>query len=490
MNSKRSESDFRFSLTSEILISLILLMIITISIIGVISLGIIEATTKEGMPSRSDIIAETIQKTIIRLAKSETFSISSIIPEIGFYLNVKDVALVDTNLKNIYGVHDTISTEELAYANEAKNSRRMIKKKRNGNVYYYIPVFKKENLEGVVRIRMTVESGEFRINIYKKLLIMYILLGSIFIVLMGIFILRRRIVKPLQNLNYYTKKIAQGNFSERITPTGGKELVELSESFNIMAENLEAKQKELAEKIEELERTNKELISAQNEVLQTEKLASIGQMASGIVHELGNPISAISGNIDLLIKRIKGEKEQEIIQRIRNDIDRMDKIIRDLLDFARPGRAQLQSVDIRQSIGSTIELIKTQKGFENIEIMLQAGPDTPMVLADTTLLRQVWLNLFLNSKDAMPSGGKIVIKIRKDPNTVKVEFSDSGHGIKKEDLGKIFEPFFTTKEPGKGTGLGLTVVQRIIHSMNGKITVESEEGKGTTFTITLPAHQL
>lgn len=476
----------QLSLTSEILISLILIMIVTIALIGIISLGILEATVKSTIPSRSEILAETTLRTINRLSRSENFSLVSLIPEISHYVNIKDIALVNDEFKNLYGVHDTMKYEEIQNAEEALKNNKIIEKKIGSELFFYLPVSKNNRPIGVVRIKIPLSPWEHRINIYRKLLIMYIFLGSIFIFFLGIYLFRRRIVIPIQSLIYHTQKIAEGNLSTRISPAGGKELVELANSFNIMAGTLEAKQRELKEKIEELERTNIALKEARDEVLQSEKLATIGRMASGIAHELGNPISAISGNIELLEKKLSMEKEKEIIKRMKSDLERMDKIIRELLDFARPKKFTREKINIKNSIEEAIEIIKTQKGFDNIKIEIDSEVNLPEITSDTTQLKQVWINLFLNARDAMPDGGIIKISISKTDSFVRVEFSDTGTGIQKEHLNKIFEPFFTTKEPGKGTGLGLTVVQRIILSMNGKISVESEPLKGTKFTILLP----
>lgn len=486
MEIRKSFINFQLSLTSEILISLILLMIVTIALIGIISLGILEATTKSEIPSRADIIAETINKTLNRLARQEGFSINSITPEIGYYTNVQDIAIVDKNLKNISGFHDTMTAEERDSGEEALKQKKIIKRVSDGFIYYYIPVMKNEIPQGVVRVRIQQDIIELRKAIYRKLLIIYIFLGSLLILFFGIYLLRRRIVRPIQTLIAHTQKIAGGNLNEKIIISGGRELMELAESFNIMVEALNLKQRELAIKIKELEKTNKQLIEARNEVLQAEKLASIGRMASGIAHELGNPISAISGNIELLEKGIDEAKKKEVISRLKNDVLRMDEIIRNLLDFARPKMNILQRVNLKKSIEDTIELLRPQRGFERIKINLTAEDNVIEIMGDLTQLKQVWINLFLNARDAMPEGGEIKISIKKSEPNVLVEFSDTGQGIKEEDIGKIFEPFFTTKEPGKGTGLGLTVVQRIILSMNGKINVRSEVNKGTTFSITFP----
>lgn len=486
MKRERTENNFQFSLTAEILISLILLMVISISMIGIISLGVLEATRKSTLPSRADFITDMIMRTITRLSQRDDFSLTGIIPEVGYYTNIKEVAIVNADLKNVSTFTGMMETSELPYAQESLKERRIVKKESPDELNYYIPVLKNEKPEGVVRIRIPTGMEERRAIIYKKLLVMYIILGSTFIVLLGIFILRRRIVKPIHQLIQHTQKISLGNFKEYLTPSGGKELVELAEAFNIMAKTLESKQAQLEDKIKELEVKNIELLKARDEVLQAEKLALIGRMASGIAHELGNPISAISGNLELLERRTSDEKEQEILGRIRREVERMDGIIRELLDFARPKKASPQKLNVKKSIEEAIEIIKPQKGFDRINIELKASDDEIEILADPTQIKQVWINLLINSRDAMPKGGTIKIDITRSDNNIVIIFADNGVGIKKEDLDRIFEPFFTTKGPGLGTGLGLSVVQRIIQSINGKISVKSEYSKGTQFIISIP----
>ncbi|HEY4715734.1 MAG TPA: ATP-binding protein [bacterium] len=477
-----------FSLTSEIMISLGLLMVVAVALIGIISLGVFDAMVKKGLPSTADFMAKTIMNSLNRAVAKENFSLAAVILDAGYYINIRDIAIVDQNLRNIAGKYDIMNESEKQKAKDALESKSLIKYETGKEFYYYLPVVKENAPLGVVRLKILTDPATRQQELYKKLLIMYILLDSGIILIFGVYLLRRRIVKPLQSLIAYTGRIAEGNYSERIAPSGGQEVADLAASFNVMAESLSRKEKQLNEKIEELERANRDLSAARQEIIQAEKLATVGSMASGIAHELGNPISSIAGYLELLGKKNYGEKETDYIERMKKDLLRMDGIIREMLDFARPKKPSFRRISISESIEQTIGIVKPQQGFDRIKIEKIQETDNDDILGDMSQLKQVWINLFINSRDAMPDGGTILIRIRDDmsPNRVRVEFSDTGFGIKPEDIGKIFEPFFSTKGIGKGTGLGLTVVQRIVFSMNGKIAVDSVPGNGAKFNLSFP----
>jgi hypothetical protein len=285
--------------------------------------------------------------------------------------------------------------------------------------------------------------------------------------------------------------------------------------------------------LESIESANKQLKQAQEELIRTEKLASIGRFAAGVAHEVGNPLGAILGYTGILKKgRIEPEETKDYLKRIEDEIERINKIVRELLDFARPSKFEIREVEINKVIENTLSLLSYQKDFKNIETQLDLQPDLPQIKGDESQLSQVFINIILNAVDAMPNGGKLQIqtggyivdyfnddfsqrypprrksdpvesdyssirkpnplptlstKFSKGDQLVKVRISDTGSGIKKEDLENIFDPFFTTKAPDKGTGLGLSISLKIVESLGGEIRVESEEEKGTTFEIYFPA---
>lgn len=218
----------------------------------------------------------------------------------------------------------------------------------------------------------------------------------------------------------------------------------------------------------------------------SEKLAAVGRLAAGIAHEVGNPLSSISGYAQLLRLGVEAEKTQkEYLMGIESESDRIKNIIRQLLDFSRTSQVKEEAIDLHQCLNQALSLISVNKDFRSVEVVKELDSNLPNIIGDADQIEQVFLNLLLNALDAMPNGGKIWVVTRNEGQAVRIQISDSGVGIESENLDKIFEPFFTTKPAGKGTGLGLAVSHRIIEAHGGKIEVESQKSKGTTFTITL-----
>jgi len=367
----------------------------------------------------------------------------------------------------------------------------------------------------------------------KKLLLVTIILDAIVLIIFGSFLLSRVLVKPIKDLVRLTQKISEGDFSQKIEVTSKNEIGQLIGSFNRMVERLKENQESLESYLESLESANKQLKQAQEELIRTEKLASIGRFAAGVAHEVGNPLGAILGYTSILQKEgIDREESKDYLKRVEREIERINRIVRELLDFARPSQFEIKDVEINKVIESALSLLSYQKNFKNIETQLDMQPDLPMIKGDESQLSQVFINIILNANDAMPNGGILRIQTRthvvenpdvdrlqgiyprrrkSDPmesdysrmrkadplavlfkkfsegdQLVKIRISDTGIGIKKEDLENIFDPFFTTKDPNKGTGLGLSISLRIVESLGGEIRVESEVGKGATFEVYFP----
>jgi signal transduction histidine kinase len=384
-------------------------------------------------------------------------------------------------------------------------------------------------------IQMVVPAGDLMKNLLdsKKIILITVVLDAVVLIIFGSFLLSRVLVKPIKDLVRLTQKISEGDFSQKIEVTSKNEIGQLIGSFNRMIERLKENQESLENYLESLESANRQLKQAQEELIRTEKLASIGRFAAGVAHEVGNPLGAILGYTSILEKEgMDREESKDYLKRIEKEIERINRIVRELLDFARPSKFEIKEVEINKVIESTLSLLSYQKTFKNIETQLDMQPDLPVIKGDESQLSQVFINIILNAIDAMPTGGTLAIQTgihlvgnldsdrlqriyprrrKSDPmesdysrmrrtnpldaffkkfsegnRLVRIRISDTGVGIKKEDLENIFDPFFTTKAPDKGTGLGLSVSLRIVESLGGQIRVESEVGKGTTFEVYLP----
>lgn len=282
------------------------------------------------------------------------------------------------------------------------------------------------------------------------------------IVLVVVFI-SRSITTPIHELVKGAERIGRGDLNHRITISSRDEIGVLAQSFNTMVKNLSETQRKL---------------------IQSEKLASIGQLAAGVAHELNNPLANISLNAEMLMRTCKDETTARKLKVIEENVASAAKIIRDLLDFSREPRLELEYLDVNEVIEKTLESLKYK--MKGIKLVKNLYP-VPEILGDRVRLRQVFTNLISNAIQAMEEGGTLTITSQRVGNWVEVKVSDTGKGIAREHLSKIFDPFFTTKGVGKGTGLGLAITYSIVQKHKGWIDVESEIGKGTTFTVKLPA---
>ncbi|HOC99832.1 MAG TPA: ATP-binding protein, partial [Myxococcota bacterium] len=236
----------------------------------------------------------------------------------------------------------------------------------------------------------------------------------------------------------------------------------------------------------EISRMRNDLKGAQTTLIRAEKLASVGQLAAGVAHEIGNPVGIILGMSDVLRQ---GGSSPEEVQRFSDEIHkatmRVDQTIRELLTFARPVRDEGARADVRQVVESTVKLVQTHKSFRNVMVCIDIGEECPVAEIRPSQLQQVLLNLFLNAAAAMNGEGRIEVSCRCEDRRLSIAVRDFGPGIPEKDLQRIFDPFFTTKPPGEGTGLGLAMSSQIVEIYGGEIEAESRIGEGAVFTVKL-----
>ena len=234
-----------------------------------------------------------------------------------------------------------------------------------------------------------------------------------------------------------------------------------------------------------------EVKTMSQQLLQAEKLATMGELASSIAHELNNPLATVSLRVESLIAQSTGDdprlRELEIIGK---EIERMSNLVSNLLQFSRRSQPQISTVNVSDEIEKTLELVHYHLRRQNIAVAREFKPEGPLIHADRQQMRQLFLNLFTNAGDAMPEGGTLTIRVtnRPEEKEICIEIADTGVGIPPEILPKVLEAFYTTKPEGKGTGLGLAICKRIAQAHNGILNITSEggPGKGTRVCITLP----
>jgi two-component system NtrC family sensor kinase len=276
------------------------------------------------------------------------------------------------------------------------------------------------------------------------------------------------ISRPFTDLATATRKVARGDWSVRVPVNGFQEMHTQAESFNTMVETLQVTQEQL---------------------IQKEKLASVGQLAAGVAHEINNPLGSVLLYADILCKETPEEDQQqrEDLQMIIREATRCKTIVNDLLNFSRQNEILTQDTDLNDMLLELAEEQSKQALYENVNIVTDLAPELGTIQADPLQLHQVFTNLMNNAAEAMPEGGELILRTQKGPSPgfVMIEVQDSGAGISEENMKKIFTPFFTTKPIGKGTGLGLAIIYGIVKMHRGQINVVSKVGQGTTFTITL-----
>ncbi|MGA2192093.1 MAG: ATP-binding protein [Nitrospirota bacterium] len=319
-----------------------------------------------------------------------------------------------------------------------------------------------------------------------------------FLLLAGFFILAgvlaaavfsAKLTGPILRLREGAGEIARGNLDHTVEVERKDEIGELGRSFNLMALSLREHRKSLEEANLSLLSANEELKLLQKELIRSERMAAVGELAAGLSHEIDNPIGVILGFAELLLEDMREDDPgREDLMRILDESKRCKRIVRGLLDFSRPPVLGVVPTSVADVLRRTVESAKAQRLFKKVDISLDLPDGAPEVMADPDRIKQVFMNLMLNAAQAMPDGGEIAVHMEHDApgDAVKVSFEDTGPGIDPENLGKIFDPFFTTKRPGEGTGLGLAICVRLMEEHGGKVEAGSEPGKGSTFIVTLP----
>jgi two-component system, NtrC family, sensor kinase len=301
----------------------------------------------------------------------------------------------------------------------------------------------------------------------------------------------RLVVRPVVALSNAAGRVASGGRSLEIPEVGAAELRELAASLREMTERLLADEEALRGKVRELETTTHELASAQETLIRSERLASVGRLAAGMAHEIGNPLAALLGLEELLMTAdLPPDERRDVLVRMKRETERIHRVLRDLLAFSRtktPETAEQGRADVSSVLAEVLALLGPQKEMRDIEIGSDVPKDVPAVAIPPERLQQVLLNLLLNAADEVPRpGGKVGVTAKQDGELVVIEVDDNGPGIAKSVHDKLFEPFFTTKEVGKGTGLGLAVCRGVIEAAGGTIVAGESPSGGARFSIRLP----
>ncbi|MDP8224686.1 MAG: ATP-binding protein [Candidatus Lernaella stagnicola] len=453
-------------------------------------------------------------------------------------LELSSLVIVDEG-QNIIA-HSQADMIGLVFA-EADLSRAMTERKlihrligrdtETPEVVFSGPLYRSGKAIGAVRFILPINDLYVALTGMKRILWLYALMDALAVILFGSFMLWRLLVRPVEQMVQMTEKMAAGEYRVPAPPATKDEIGRLGRALAKLAATLADREKINKRQVKRLETINRELQEAHRQLLHTDRLAYVGRVAAGVAHEVGNPLGAIYGYLDILRDADLQPTERQVVERIEKDVKRIDSIVRELLDFSRVKEAQIENADVVELAREAVQLMKSQRGLDHVEVQVETEAEVPPVRLDRQQFVQVVLNILLNATDAMDGVGRIRIRAEGalfersrllDPQlpgvppedevpytdhvqrgivfsdaigpgseslAVFLHVTDSGPGMEPTVLGQMFDPFFTTKKAGRGTGLGMAICHRIIGAMSGLIRVESRPGQGSRVSLILPANE-
>jgi two-component system, NtrC family, sensor kinase len=333
----------------------------------------------------------------------------------------------------------------------------------------------------------------------RSLLLVYLGLDALFILIIGYGFFTFVVVRPIRAIGVASERAARGDLASPVSVLPANEFGQVGRQFNQMLAELRSNRQQLEERLDELDQANQKLRATQDSLIRSEKLASVGELAAGVAHEVGNPLAAISGYLELLEDDdLDADTAGDILERSQREVERIRTIIQDLLDYSRQDAdPDPESVALGDCVDEAINLVCAQPKSRRVDIEQNLPDDLPDVEAVGSQIVQVLVNLLINAIDALadsdepdePPTIEVDAEHRPDAGEVLLRVRDNGPGIASDKLQRVFDPFFTTKDPGQGTGLGLSICLRIMQRLGGDIRLESSSGEGTTFELVFPVER-
>jgi signal transduction histidine kinase len=375
--------------------------------------------------------------------------------------DVREVCIVDAQGTTVYGQGDEDVLVRAALTGASTVERR------SASIFMYAPLRGAGGVAGAVRLKLPGDDAlGAALQNARLLLFVVALFDGVMVMLFGLVFIRR-VTGPLKDLAGLARRVSAGDLDVPALQrnASGDEIAQLTDDFNRMTASVKHQRDQLVSQ---------------------EKLATVGRLAAGVAHEVGNPLAAVLGYVDLLLHDEPGGSEQRsTLERIRKETDRIRVIVSDLLEYSRPVKDAVEPVPLAEAVDATLSLLRPQARFRGIEVIQTIASELPAVAASASRLQQVLVNLLLNSADAMNGVGRITITGRRDGAQLVLDVTDTGPGVASADRSRIFDPFFTTKEPGQGTGLGLAISRSIVEAFGGSLIL-AETTAGATFSVRLP----
>ena len=473
------------------------LLMATMGLIGYLETYRENQSLATEMENKAELLQRSVSNQYIdAIVKGDEVAISKLTHQLWRTQELESVSLYDDSGRCIWHLYSYLKDSQLLDEDKLKklkDSERFLLSRtplRNGRVYEtIIPLNRKEKLYGYLKIDYSLR--EF----YDKLKASYYLLGmvaGVFVVasILWAWLTSNTILRPVDLLTKGVKKVSQGDFSAHIPSSSSVELAALTENFNQMVTELGNTRVELnhyqASLEENIKRIRAELEETHRKLLHSEKLAGIGQLAAGVAHEINNPLTSIRMLSQLLLDRMNQGENQKNLEEVLNQSLRCQKIVAGLLSFARDRKVHYRIVDVNSILKNSLNLLINQKTLNRIELARNLTAEPIFVEGDPEQIEEVFTNIMLNAVDSVDEEGKVTVESSVTDGVAKIAISDTGCGIPEENLNKIFDPFYTSTNDHQGTGLGLSVSYGIVQEHEGTIEVESQPGKGSTFTVCLP----
>jgi two-component system, NtrC family, sensor kinase len=490
-----------FGLRAEVITNLCLLMAAALMISGLLLLRITEREILRERVSRLIDITETIARPTGEQRFQERSDAASLFARLPSEVALEAMLVVDDGVRPVAG--ETGAGIDLAELRRVVVSRSP--EVRIAFPDFWLPFVSGEDrfvritlplsdrtgrITGALQARFSLATVRGQVLDAQKLVLLTMGAAWFLFVLIGLSLLSRSVIGPIRRLKEATARIAQGDLDHGLPERGPREIAELAASFNRMSTSLKQSREETAETITSLVQANETLAQTRQELIRSERMASAGHLAAGMAHEIGNPLGAAVGYLELLKAEASSDRERDLCRRSLGELERIDRLVRDLLDYASPKGEAPELLDPGQVAAEAVQLLENQGVFGGIHVRLDVANGLPGVRMERHKLTQVLVNLLLNARDALgENNGSILLRAETQGEHVFLCVNDQGKGMSPDVSAHIFDPFFTTKGPGQGRGLGLSVCHRIIDEAGGSIEVESTPGKGSVFRVRLPKWQ-
>lgn len=506
---------FTPGLRTEILLSLTLLLVAAMTLTSFVVMRITERDLLRHKAADGTAVVRRIQAAVEEVAKEQSPPFVQVMKQrlqngaawIAASGLSEDIVVVGKDGTPWLGnghTGDAVRPDSALISSALRQEKQTAHISRNrGLLTITAPLFVRGECVAAVQVPIHIEGVVQGLRRSRQLIWFYIGLNVLVLLVFGNYLLSRIVIRPIRRLVKTADHFEDIALFSQVTDVRGNELARLTLSLNRMLKRLGENKESMEAQIRSLEQTNQQLKEAKEEVLRSEKLSSVGRLAAGVAHEVGNPIGVVLGYTNLLTAHVQNDEEaSDYLTRMEKELNRIDTIVRDLLDFSRPSPSKPAPVDVNGLVSETASFFSHQMLMTTIALDTRLEKNVGMVRADSNQLKQVLINLLFNACDAMQGGeggGRLSIATRRAPvsaagasglpdqirECIEISVSDTGRGIQASALDKIFDPFYTTKPPGKGTGLGLAISLRIIEFFDGHLGVKSMEGKGSTFTISL-----